>query len=990
MKTSPLLVAVALLGVRAAAAERVTCPVRADAHVYATPWNSVTPEDSEAFDNFGATSYLTVKGREYFALIEFDMSAAKGLAVAKATLRIRRNANPIPLSTVGISTISGNGPWSEGTQRGGRAQPGAVNYWFARAGQQPWSYPGSDLSDVTFGLGGSLYVYVLPRDVGDGWFEIDLPVAMANALATGDQFGLELTDEKGQAYGRHNFSSRETGSPPVLILEGSRSDQTAPGPARSFKTGEDVIDSWPEEARSLGRTILRQGSVILDFGGAGDDAGEGIASRYELRYREGPIDEQNFAAGTPVARWMMNPLGPKAHPLATANALGDQVIAVVEGLKPGGLYYFAARATDQGGNAGPVSRLGRYRAYWRTFPSLPAAPTHIPQATTSDPQPGTLRVWAVPELLKINPQTGGLLEQADAPEHRSRNRIWDGASSRVKLTGARNEFVAFQLAVESAQPLSGIQVNVSQPLFSSSELPGILQGSGAVQLFREWFVPDDQPGPDGGPWYPEALAPLEGPFDLPARDNVVPGQTVQPVFVDIYVPRDAPPGTHTGKLLVRAGEQLNREVTVEVEVLPFSLPDKLNFVVDLNCYGGVNSGYDMRRGTPEYRKLVRAYHRLAHLHRTNLNVLGYSHSGSVEPDYSPALAGDGSDTRIVSWDDWDAHFGPLLDGSAFGDLPRAWVPITNMYLNLFENWPGDLHTSYKWDNYPRPATTDEYKELIARHGLEAGAIEEGFSQAYQDRFSIVALQFAQHLRERGWTNTRYQVYFNNKYFYKDPAPPYGGRGVSWWLLDEPNHRDDARAVSFFGHLAKRWLGEYPDVPVVLRTDISYIDFMRDLLAGQIDLNCTSKRFFTKNRYLMDNRERFGREYWNYSSTNHPRVTNVSMRAWCWQVWLGGGEGLAPWNTVVGAEAWQRAEPLTVFYTGSKFDKNEPLASLRLKAYRRGQQDLEYLILLAQKPGWDREAVTQAISEAAARGLAQASDSEFDALRSRVAQALAEP
>jgi hypothetical protein len=50
MKTS-VLFAVALLGVRAAAAERVTCPVRADAQVYATPWNSGTPEDSEALDN---------------------------------------------------------------------------------------------------------------------------------------------------------------------------------------------------------------------------------------------------------------------------------------------------------------------------------------------------------------------------------------------------------------------------------------------------------------------------------------------------------------------------------------------------------------------------------------------------------------------------------------------------------------------------------------------------------------------------------------------------------------------------------------------------------------------------------------------------------------------------------------------------------------------------------------------------------------------------
>ncbi len=971
----------------ALAAEQVICRVVADAHVYATPWASNRPDDSEAFDNFGAAAYLTVKGREYFALLAFDCAAAKGLTVEKATLRVRRNTNPVPLSTVGISTISGNGPWAEGAQRGGRAQAGAVNYHWARTGQQPWAYEGSDLTNVTFGLGGSLYAYVQPREAGDGWFEIDVPAVIAHALMTGDQFGLELTDEKGQAQGRHNFSSRETQSPPVLVLDGSRADQSAPGAVRSRKEGE-VIESTPEEARRLGRTTLRTGSVVLAFGGAGDDAGEGIATRYEVRHSESAITEQNFAAAAPAPRWMLNPLAPKPHPLANSNGLRDEVTAIVEGLKPGGVYYFAARAYDEAGNAGPVSPLGRYRAYTRTYPSLPT--THASQITANRartrPAGASPQVWAVPELLKIHPQTGALLEQEEAPEHRVKNPVWDASSSTVRLTGARNEFVAFQLALESDEPLAGIEVAVTQPLFSDCALPEVFRTTGAAQLYREWFIVDDKPDASGGPWHPDALIPLAGRLELPSKDNPVPGQRVQPVWVDISIPRDAAPGRHTGRLAVRAGEQLNREITIEIEVLPLTLPDTLNFVVDLNAYGGVNSGYNVSRGTGPYRALVRAYHRLAHLNRTNLNVLGYSHSGSVEPDYSPPLQGQGAETRVASWDDWDAHFGPLVDGSAFSDLPRAGVPVTNLYLNFFENWPSDLRADYKWNDYPKPATTEEYRALIARHGLEAGLIEEGFSQTYQDRFSAVARQFAEHFRERGWTATSYQVYFNNKYFYKDPAQ--GARGVSWWLLDEPNHRDDIRALSFFGNLAKRWLSEYPDVPIVWRTDISYVDFQRDLLAGQIDLNCTSKRFFAKNRYLMDNRDRFGRAFWHYASTNHPRESNVAMRAWCWRVWVAGGEGLVPWNTIRGSESWERAEPLTVFYPGSKFGKLEPYASMRVKAFRRGQQDVEYLILLAAKEGWDREAVSHAVTEAG--GFEEAKDSELEALRARVARALMEP
>jgi hypothetical protein len=221
-------------------------------------------------------------------------------------------------------------------------------------------------------------------------------------------------------------------------------------------------------------------------------------------------------------------------------------------------------------------------------------------------------------------------------------------------------------------------------------------------------------------------------------------------------------------------------------------------------------------------------------------------------------------------------------------------------------------------------------------------------------------------------------------------------------MDEPNHRDDVRATSFLGYLTKRDLGKYPDVPILLRTDISRVEWIRDLLAGQIDLNCISKRFFDKNRYLMDDRYRFGREYWNYASTNHPRDSNVAMRAWCWRVWLNGGDGLLPWNAVHGSTAWERAEPLTVFYPGTKFGKNEPFGSLRLKAYRRGQQDIEYLVLLAHQRGWDRDGVTQAIEKALdlSGGVSATSeedagtvnfknvkDSQLDELRLRAAHAL---
>ena len=956
------------------AGETARCPVRADAWVAMHRWEGAAADKSEALSNHGSSAELVIRGRESFALLDFDLAPAKGFTVRRAVLRIHRRADPVPLHTAGLSTISGNGAWQER----------AVNF-FAPAGPgSRWSYPGSDLVDVTFAQGGSLYSYERAREAAEGWWEIPVPATVVHALLAGDQFGLMLTDEKGQTQTRHVFSSRESGRPPVLVVEGAREDRTAPGAARA-----EVRPAEPG---------ARPGLVTFEFGGAGDDAGRGTAARYELRHSRRPIHAGNFESGALVPRWMLDPLAPRTDPLGTSNAPRDRVTARIEGLAPGGIYYFAARARDEAGNAGPVSALPACRASARSYPSLPVLPPAAVRPTASAGR--GVRVWAAPELLKIDPRTGGLLEQTGFPDHRSANSVWDGTT--VRLKAARNEFAGFQLVVESDQPVADIEVRLAKALFPDAALPAVFKASGGIQFYREWFVPEEAAKP-GGAWYPDALVPLAGSFPLPSRDNGVPGQTVQPVFADVYVPKNARPGAHSAEVLVRAGAT-ERRVRVEVDVLPLTLPDRLNFAVDLNCYSGVDSGYQVQRGTPEYRRLEHAYHRLAHLHRANLNVLGYSHSGSTVPDHAPPLAGEGAATRVASWSDWDAHFGPLLDGSAFAGLPRGGVPITAMYLPFFENWPGDLRNSYRFNDYPAAKTEEEYRAIIASHALRAAPIEECFPREYQERFSAVVSEFAAHLRRRGWTRTQCQIYFNNKYYYKRPSQ--GGRGVSWWLLDEPNHRDDVRALSFFASLARKGLARHGGgVPIILRTDISRVEWIRDLLPGQIDLNCVSRRFFEKNRYLTGDRRRFGRTFWNYAATNHPRESNVNMRAWCWRVWLYGGDGVVPWNTVRGAQSWERAEQLTVFYPGSRFGRMEPFASLRLKAFRRGQQDIEYLVLLSNKPGWDREAVSRAAARALnlSGGVRQTSeedagsvafdnvsDAGLDAVRLRAARALMEP
>ncbi len=967
--------AVLFLGAALCAAETLTLKPVADTWLAVPEFNRF--RSAEALrGGRGAEREMVIKGREAMALVQFDFAPLRGMTVTRAVLRLHRAADPVPLHTLGFSTVSGSGPWTENGAAFGAAREGGA-----------WSYPGSDITDVTFGPGGSLYGYSRARDAGGGWWEADVPPAIVHAIATGDQFGLLVGDEKGQTQTRHALSSRESANPPSLIVDAVRAGGAAPGRARTIS-----IASTPDAARSLGRTTLAPGGVIVQFAAAGG------AVRHEIRYSEKPVDGATFGAATPAPRWTVDPLAPKTNPLATANALGETVTAVVEGLAPGKDYHFAVRSVDAAGRAGPVAPLGRYRAYSRTFPGLP--PRGGRAGTTE--RRSRPRIWAAPELWKIDPRTGDALE-ASGSDYRHVNAVWSDIAGTVRLQGARNEFVGFQVAIEG--PLAGVFVKMSQPLFARNKLPAVFAGSGAiagigaVQLFREWFVPDDRAAAEPRGWYADALIPLDGPLDIPARDNAVPGQTVQPVFVDIYVPRDAAVGKHTGTLSVTDGV-VRRDIAVEVEVLPITLPDKLSFIVDLNCYSGVPSDASAPRGTPAYRAVEIDYHRVAHLHRTNLDILGYHHDGSTVPDHAPPLAGEGAATRVASWADWDAHFGPILDGSAFADLPRAGKPVPAIYLPFFEDWPGEMRRHYRFHNYPIAKTMEEYQAIITQHALAAAPVEESFSQEYQERFQAVAGEFARHIRDRGWTNTDYLVYFNNKYYYRRPTQ--GGRGVSWWLMDEPNHRDDIRAASFLAMLLKRGLEKHPDVPIRYRGDISRVEWIRDLMAGQIDVNCISPHFYDKNRFLMTDRRRFGKSYWNYASTNHPRETNVSMRAWAWRVWLNGGDGLLPWNAVRGAAAWDRAEPLTVFYPGNKFGRREPFASLRLKAYRRGQQDIEYLVLLAQRAGWDRDAVTREVAaelnlaadvsqvsddDAGTQRFRNIRDEQLEGMRRRVAQAI---
>lgn len=378
-------------------------------------------------------------------------------------------------------------------------------------------------------------------------------------------------------------------------------------------------------------------------------------------------------------------------------------------------------------------------------------------------------------------------------------------------------------------------------------------------------------------------------------------------FVEVQVPKEAAAGRHEGS--IRVGGQT---IAWAVTVWDFTLPDRLSFIPQMNCYS-----------LPGHE---RAYYRLAQEHRTTLNRLPYGWTGRIKA--GPTIGVDGS----WDWSRWDAEYGPLLDGSAFADLPRGAVPIEAFYLPLNENWPMDHEKHFRGGYW----------------------IEAAYDDAYWTEFRQAAARFAEHFAAGGWTEPVFEFYLNNKISFKD------GRG--WeacsapWILDEPMNTQDFWALRRFGLEFWRGVGERPGARFGFRADISRPEWQRDLLDGVTSVEVVSGVLRTYRERVMRRAEKFGNFVYMYGAANRIGTPNIMPAAWCVETWALGGDGVVPWQTVGKADAWTKPDDLSLFYP----TPNGPVPSLRLKSFRAGQQLVEYLTLYMALSGESRSAVGAAV------------------------------
>lgn len=231
----------------------------------------------------------------------------------------------------------------------------------------------------------------------------------------------------------------------------------------------------------------------------------------------------------------------------------------------------------------------------------------------------------------------------------------------ISLMAARGECEGAHLVARAGrEALPGLSVEAEAP--SREGAPDLL-----LQVYREGFVPVETPSNTegrAGRW-PDPLIPtadaLVGekrnafPVDVPAGKN-------QPVYVEVCVPADAPPGAYEGQITVRTAAGALDTVPLRVEVAPVTLPVTSSLTVTFGLSGkSAVIGHDGDPRDPaQRRRLVDLYGREALAHRISL------HGMSILPPKARR-------TRKgleVDFTEWDAEIGPFLDGTALSSGAR--------------------------------------------------------------------------------------------------------------------------------------------------------------------------------------------------------------------------------------------------------------------------------------------------------------------------------
>lgn len=315
--------------------------------------------------------------------------------------------------------------------------------------------------------------------------------------------------------------------------------------------------------------------------------------------------------------------------------------------------------------------------------------------------PSPMTVYTVDGLTRVRPH--------DAPR----------AAQPVHIKAARNEYEPFQVVVRAGEErLKGVNMEVSD-LRSAR---GSIISRQHIAFFREHYVEVKKPSPkskEGAGWYPDALIPFVNPIDgkplkggrFVAAPFDVPPNTNQPVWVEVFVPKDAAAGDYTGTVTVTAQNQKAVTISVKLTVWDFALPDMPSMRSNFGYLGHrVANAHKMNANAPEFRAIERRYAEAMAAHRLCPPIPPY-----LQPKVNPDGSVDPTETH-AALKEWMERFHvngfPLrLLSADTKDRERSVKHLQTMFAYLKQNGWEKFAYIYVLDE---PNDADAYEQVRQR------------------------------------------------------------------------------------------------------------------------------------------------------------------------------------------------------------------------------------------------------------------------------------
>jgi hypothetical protein len=564
--------------------------------------------------------------------------------------------------------------------------------------------------------------------------------------------------------------------------------------------------------------------------------------------------------------------------------------------------------------------------------------------------PAVEEPYAVSDVYSLRPD-GTVSERAngDLGELKRRNGHYDAATRTIRLYGAQNEEVAVQIVI----PFAGERFSAKAgPI---GEIPADRVAFSLIAYSKV-----------GARLQPDVILPLDGSiaglksFDVPTRLPGLPdAQNRQGmILMEVWIPKNAKPGLQKGAVTLLQADREIARMNVELTVFPLAVPDAPSYRLDYLSYGsplrelgldsalGSNGQADLKT-SPAGLEAERQAYRVALDHRGFLNVLPYK-SQRGNPLYAYPVKGTGKDAKIVSFDGFDARYGPLLDGKTgkYGQPPECFTLAFNI-------------------NYPFTMQEDVGKQFDFRpfkNNIPDGPGKNPALLEFEETWRAIAQQTVAHFAEKGWTKTRFEVFFNQKPEKNNRTP---------WKLDEPVEGADYLGLRYLYNVSK-WAFDgaaKKGVKVLTRIDIGHWECERfQTLEGKTTACYKKKDYNSKNAeaILKPLLDRWVAGHVHVAAA-HAHIPSYNTPDVLFDEYTGSGEGSTHFGAFAGA-CWQSAflgiegrvfykasylpptavDDACMLYSGKDLGFTGILASRRMKILRNSSNDYELLLQAKQK------------------------------------------